>query len=94
MWTVHLRYDDLLVAVAVVPLVRMVAAGRRGAAPDRPAAILLGLAAATIVMPASLLFPPAPAGVIEALQTLIWLSTLGFLAYRALAPRAADADPP
>ncbi len=87
MWAFHYRYDDVLVAVALVPLARMVAAGRRPAPADRPALTLLILAGASILMPASLLSPPAPWRAIEAAQAGIWLATLGFLVRRAFRPR-------
>lgn len=83
-WAFHYRYDDVLIVVAAVPLARMVAAGLERAAPDRSALVVLVLTAASVLMPARLLFPPSPWQAVEAAQTVVWLGTLAFLLHRGL----------
>ena len=86
MWAFHYRYDDVLIAVALVPLGRMALAGSPGER-DRPAAALLALVAATLLMPARLLFPPAPWAAVELAQTAVWLAALTLLLYRGAGGR-------
>ena len=76
--TFHHRYDDLLVLVPVVALIRIV--NREPL--DRAAAVMLALLTATLLIPARLLFPPAPWQAIEAVQTVVWLAALGYLVSR------------
>ena len=78
-WTFHYRYDDLLVLVSVVALMRIV----NRAPLDRGAAVMLALLTATLLMPARLFFPPAPWQAVEAVQTVVWLAALGYLVHRA-----------
>jgi hypothetical protein len=78
-WTFHNRYDDILVLLPLVALIRI--ANRRPL--DRPAVAMAALLGASLLIPARMLFPPWPWQAIEIAQTWIWLATLGFLAYRA-----------
>jgi hypothetical protein len=94
-WTFHYRYDDILVLLPVVALLRIVTGRPPGGPPDRLAAGLLGLAATSLLIPARLLFPPWPWRAVESAQGLIWLAALGLLLLRARregAPRGARAS--
>ena len=81
-WTFHYRYDDMLLIVPVVSLIRLVGRREPGAPADRGAASVLALLAATLLIPARLFFPPFPWQAIEAIQTIVWLVALGYLVSR------------
>lgn len=78
-WTYHYRYDDLLILVPVVALIRTVIRGGR----PPGAVVMLALLTTTLLIPARWFFPPWPWQIIEALQTGIWLTALGYLVRRA-----------
>ena len=78
-WTFHYRYDDMLVLVSAVALIRIV--NREPL--DRGAAVMLALLTATLLIPARLFFPPSPWQAIEGVQTVVWLAALGYLVHRA-----------
>lgn len=82
-WTFHYRYDDVLVLLPMVALLRMVTRQEAGAPLDRGAATLLVLISISVLIPARLLFPPWPWQAIESAQTVIWLAALGFLIVRS-----------
>jgi hypothetical protein len=82
-WTFHNRYDDILVLLPLVALLRIVTRRGAGQPVDRPAALMASLVAASLLIPARVLFPPWPWQAIEVAQTWIWLGALGFLVYRA-----------
>lgn len=82
-WTFHYRYDDMLLLVPVVALMRIVARQGPGEPVDRGAAVVLTLLTATLLIPARLFFPPWPWQAVESVQTVIWLLALGFLVHRA-----------
>jgi hypothetical protein len=89
MWTYHYRYDDLLLIVPLIALVRLVNRERR-AAPDVAAGAMLVLLGTSLLLPARLIFPPSPwIAPVEIAQTVIWLATAAFLVWRlaAAAPR-------
>jgi len=82
-WTFHFRYDDMLLLVPMVALIRVVARREPGSSIDRGAVLALGLLGASLLIPARLLLPPYPWQAIEAAQTLVWLGALGVLLGRA-----------
>ena len=82
-WTFHYRYDDMLLFVPLVSLIRFVSHRTPGAPVDRGAASVLASLAATLLIPARFFFPPFPWQAIEAMQTLVWLVVLGYLVSRA-----------
>jgi hypothetical protein len=89
-WTFHFRYDDMLIVLALVTLLRAVTHRPRGEAVNAAAAVLLALVTASLLIPARVLFPPWPWKAIEAAQTLIWLAALAFLVYRGRRARASE----
>ena len=86
-WAFHFRYDDMLVLVPVVALIRIV--NREPA--DRGAAVMLALLTVTLLIPARLFFPPSPWEAIEAVQTVIWLAALAFLVHRVRRDQRSEA---
>jgi len=85
LWTYHYRYDDLLLLVPLIALARL-AIGSRGTALDRPAAVLVALLGASLLLPARLLVPPSAwIAPVETAQTVVWLATGIVLARRARA---------
>lgn len=80
LWTYHRLYDDMLILLPMVALFRLVARP----APDRPAAIALGLLWAGAVAPARLFFlPPPGAALFMAALQIGWLVALVVLARAA-----------
>lgn len=90
-WTYHRHPDDLLVVVALVPLLH---AARRSpdAASRRTSAVLLAALWGFSVAPASLLMAPEPwGGLFKAAKTATWLAALAWLVALARRPRPAEA---
>jgi hypothetical protein len=76
----HRVYDDVLLAIPLIALFRLAAAGRVVGDRDVIAGILFALIWATVNAPAQLFFlpPPVPA-LMQAGQALVWIAALGFL---------------
>jgi len=83
-WSFHYRYDDILLIIPLLALVRLVA---RSSVEDREkftAAAIMVLLAWTLLAPARFLFLPRPwSALYESFQTLVWLTSLAYLVYRA-----------
>ncbi len=86
-WTFHYRYDDMLLLVPVVALLRFVTRPGPGEPIDRGALVMLTLLTGSLLIPARLFFPPWPWEAVESIQTVIWLAALGFLVHRARGAR-------
>jgi hypothetical protein len=91
MWTYHYRYDDLLLVLPLIALVRQVTR-TRGPSPDVAAGMVLALLGASLLLPARLIVPPSRfIETVETGQTVVWLATALLLALRAAGASRAHA---
>jgi hypothetical protein len=79
-WTYHGWYDDILIALPMMALFRLIKYGRLKNNDDVTAGFILGLTLLSTMAPGGLyLFPPPFKQIYIAVQLLIWLSSLIFL---------------
>jgi glycosyl transferase family 87 len=91
-WSFHYRYDDVLILVPTIALLRLTAGNPSAPGARMAARALLVLTAATMLAPARLFFIAWPwTALFEAAQTTVWLGVLAFLASYAGRERAASA---
>lgn len=90
-WIHHRLYDDVLILIPMVTLLRIADRGPVQDGADVAAGVLFAGTWLTMIAPASLLtaLPPLPA-VLEGAQTLVWLAVLCFLAQQAGRERRAQ----
>lgn len=82
-WTYHLWYDDLLLLLPMVALFRLAKDGTPHQG-RRRAKILLAITLLTLLAPGGLYLLPSPWNALYvAIQTLVWIGVLVFLAYQA-----------
>jgi hypothetical protein len=92
-WSFHYRYDDVLILVPMIALLRLTAGHPSAAGARMAARALLVLTAATMLAPARLFFIPWPwTALFEAAQTTVWLGVLAFLGSYAWRERGASAS--
>ena len=88
-WSYHRWYDDILMLIPLVTLLRMIVTGRAAGRADRLAMVLVVLIWAFGMAPASVRTAPAPwSAIFKIAKTTTWLATLGLLLVR-VRPRAA-----
>lgn len=94
LWATHRVYDDLLLFVAMVALLRVAWRGGNPSATVVVAGVLFAGNWLAQIAPASLLVQPAPVSTVyKVVQTGLWVGTLLFLGWVAERGRtAADAD--
>jgi hypothetical protein len=83
-WSFHYRYDDMLLIIPLIALIRLVM--RTGGATEGKgsAVLMMLLLGLSLLAPARLIFLAKPwSSLFESTQTLIWLASLVYLAYRA-----------
>ncbi len=89
-WAYHRSYDDILIVLPMVALLRIAMGGDRARDRDVAAGVLLALTLAVLVVPEGLFFFPGPLRpVFTTLETVIWLAGLGFLLVEARASEIA-----
>lgn len=83
-WSHHYRYDDMLLIIPLIALIRL-AMRAEGAKEGKGAAMLMVLLLGfSLLAPARLMFLARPwTSLFESTQTLIWLASLAYLVYRA-----------
>ena len=83
-WSFHYRYDDMLLIIPLIALIRLVMR-TEGATEGKGAAVLMMLLLGfSLLAPARLMFLAKPwSSLFESTQTLIWLASLAYLVYRA-----------
>lgn len=88
-WTYHGWYDDVLLVLPVISLMRLVASRVAMGGARRVATMLVALTVATLLPPGgTYLFPLPWNQVYVAGQALVWLSMLGFLLW--ITPRTPE----
>lgn len=94
LWTYHGMYDDLLFVLPMLALAQIAGAGPADDGSDVGAAVLLLVAGALLLAPATPLRTPGSLGAsLRAVHAAVWLSTLAFLHWRAGRTRAAPPAP-
>jgi hypothetical protein len=89
-WSYHRSYDDVLILLPMVALLRIAAADVKDRNRDVTAALLLAATLAVLIVPGGLFFfPNALQGLFTALETVVWLTGLGFLLIEARATNPA-----
>jgi hypothetical protein len=84
LWSYHRLYDDALILVPMVALLRLVGADVPGSANRHVAAGLLAASAVGLLLPGTLMQLPYPWGEpFRAAQSLVWIAMLGFLVWQA-----------
>lgn len=87
-WSYHRWYDDILMLIPLIALLRMIVVERAVGRADRLAMVLAALIWAFGIAPAQVLSAPAPwSDIFKIAKTTTWLATLGLLLVRAR-PRA------
>jgi len=83
-WTFHYRYDDMLLVVPLIALLRL-GLRPRAMSPEKIATLsILALLSFTLLAPARFFFLPGPwSSLYESFQTIVWLASLALLVYIA-----------
>lgn len=93
LWSYHRLYDDALILVAMVALLRLVGSAVPGSANRHVAAGLLAASAVGLLVPGTLLQLPYPSGEpFRAAQSLLWVAMLGFLVWPPEGDSGASGD--
>jgi hypothetical protein len=83
-WSFHFRYDDMLLIVPLIAVIRLLTRDRAAGEGKGAAALIMILLGFSLLAPARLMFLARPwSSLFESTQTLIWLAALAYLAYRA-----------
>jgi hypothetical protein len=94
-WVYHRLYDDLLIILPMIALLRIARNGPQSDDSDMKAGILLFLSWAALLIPGTLYRLPSPWGVPFKLgQALIWMAMLIFLLCRAERMRGLNLEHP
>jgi hypothetical protein len=92
-WMPHRLYDDVLILVPMIALLRLAAAGPRADQGDVTAAILFGATWITMHAPAGLLaLGPPVSTAMEIAQTAVWVAVLALLVRTARVPPPVASD--
>jgi hypothetical protein len=87
-WMPHRLYDDVLILMPMIALLRLAATGPRSDEADITAAILFAATWLTMHAPASLLaLDPPVSTAMEISQTVVWVAVLALLVRTARAAR-------
>jgi hypothetical protein len=83
-WSFHFRYDDMLLVIPLIALIRVVARWRTGTRPETAALAMTALLGLSLMVPARVLMPGGRwTAIVESGQTFIWLAAAAYLAFRA-----------
>ena len=83
-WSMHHRYDDVLLLIPLIALIRIAARWRAGAGRETGALVMAGLLWLSLMVPARFFFQgPAVRAVADSALTAVWLAAFAYLAYRA-----------
>lgn len=94
-WMHHRLYDDVLILIPMIALMRVAARGPSEDGSDVAAGLLFAASWVSMHLPASLLsFPPPTPLVVEAGQSIVWLGALALLAHEAHRVRSAQTSNP
>jgi len=82
-WSYHRWYDDILMLLPVLALLRMIAAQGASGRSDRAAMVLVALLWGFAILPAQLFAGRVPlSGAIKAAKTTVWMATFAVLLVR------------
>ncbi len=83
-WSTHHRYDDVLLLIPLIALIRIVSRWRAGAGRETGALVMAVLLWLSLMVPARFFFQGATVrAVTDSALTVIWLAAFAYLAYRA-----------
>ncbi len=83
-WGLHNRYDDILLVIPLIALVRIVVRWKPGARSEAAALVMTLLLGLSLMVPARMLMSSGRwTTIVESFQTVTWLAAFLYLAFRA-----------